>query len=461
MIPVFHRATEAQAAPRWERWAVAAILLSFSVIQGNSIRHSSFIGQDYGWHVANTERVVAQHQWWLAMNDTTRPMQYWVGGACQILTNGKYTYELTASIATLLAVLALSLVHASIRSVVRAPLLRVAALALISFLPVTLVTAVVYASDTFTLLPFALGVWSLGRSLEATDSRAAAGYALLAGMALILGNLTKLSFFSLPFAVVGVLVVLAWWRRLAGQRALVTGLLAGLLPLLATLLMQWVNAWQLGGEHASHRLDWSGTGEMTWRSLIGLKRSDARILDAPTYWDSILVDGTPVVPMLEHNGYSYPALLHLAVFTDVLSYTHRGGFDRSQPRPFIARTFARYAVRSGLLFSVATAVAVLAFYSRMILALLHRDASTPPALLVWAAFALVWYLPLVLTLPYMRASYEWGYWLPRFVLPALWGFAVILFAAVDRLTQGKYPCFNLCVLFAVLLQSAIQIRSIW
>jgi len=35
---------------------------------------------------------------------------------------------------------------------------------------------------------------------------------------------------------------------------------------------------------------------MTWRSLLGLKASDARIFDAPGYFDKATVGGNETVP---------------------------------------------------------------------------------------------------------------------------------------------------------------------
>jgi hypothetical protein len=445
-----------------ERWSVRVILLAFVVIQINSIRHSSYMGQDYITHVANTNLQIAHPASWIAMDATTRPLQYWIGALCHFLTGGKYTYGLASVVATLLATVALGLVHAGSRRFIASPSLRVAALAFIAFVPATLVTAVVYAADTFTLLPFALAAWSLVRSLESSaEPKAYAGFAALAGVALCLGNLAKLTFIALPFAALAVIGVFCWWKRIGWRQALVTGLLAGLLPLLAGSWFQELNDLYLGGSYPRHRFDWHGTGEMTWRSLLGLKRSDARIFAAPTYWDTTVVDGQTIMPVIENNGYSYPALLHLAIFTDVLDFTHGAGFDRLHPRPELHRMFARWSVRTGVVFYLAAVAAVLGFCVRTGLALVFPPLAPSAGLLVWGVFALAWYAPLVLTLPYVHAAYSWGYWLPRLVLPALWGFGLILFATLDRFLKGGHTPAKFVIASAVLIQSALQIRSVW
>jgi hypothetical protein len=74
--------------------------------------------------------------------------------------------------------------------------------------------------------------------------------------------------------------------------------------------------------------------------------------------------------------------------------------------------------------------------------------------------ALAWYLPLVLALPYLHHAYDWGYWLPRLVMPALWGFALVLFAAMDELLPWRRTAAAV-VATLVLVQAAVHIRSVW
>lgn len=451
----------ARVLSHWEGWLVRAVLLIFVFFQMNSIRHSSFIGQDYGVHVANTEQWVSQSGIWFAMDDTTRPLQYWIGGACKILTQGKYTYEAAAAFATLCAAVALGLLHDVSRRFIRDTRLRLAALIFVAFLPATLVTAVVYAADTFALLPFALSAWSLVRSIESANKCCAVGYALLTGVTLGIGCLTKLTFAILPLAVLGLLFAMAWSRLLSSREAIIICLCSVLTPLLVTVLAQFANDRYLGGVHPRHVIEMHPTGEMTWRSLLCLKRSDTRIFQAPTYWDTAIVKDRTVVPLIEHNGFSYLALLHLAVFTDVLDYLHRGGFDRTKPRPQVNQALARWSVRTGLAFSLVIVLGTLAFYGEATVVFMLRQTLPYPALVVWAAFSFAWYLPLFLVLPYVHAAYEWGYWLPRLTLPALWGFSLITFAMIDRWLDAKNERLVQGVVLITLLQTALQVRSVW
>ncbi len=445
--------------PRWERWSVLLLLTVFAVFQANGIHNEAYIGQDYLFHLANTKDFIAEPSFWVAQDDTSRPLLYWLGGLGHVLTGGRWTYEAVACLTTALAVAALGFLHAGSRRGVADPRLRVAALALIAFVPVTQVTAVVYAADALTLLPFAAACWSLARSVEAEDSRAALTYGLGAGAALVLGNLAKLTFAFLCPALIAVLLLLVWVRRLSARRAALIGLASVALPLVVAIAAQSLNRLTLAGDHPRHQLNWHGAGDMTWRSLLGLKSSDARIFAAPPYWATPVVAGKTVVPMLENNGYSYPALLHLGIFTDVLDILDREGFQRLKPRPESHARLARWAVRSGVIFSVATLVALFAYAGESLRQLRRRAAELNPALLIWAVFSAAWFLPLVLTLPFVTAAYTWGYWLPLLVVPALWGFGLILYAMLDRWIGGRGLAWG--VLAATLLQSVLEIASGW
>lgn len=117
-------------------------------------------------------------------------------------------------------------------------------------------------------------------------------------------------------------------------------------------------------------------------------------------------------------------------------------------------------MRGGLLFSIPILIATLAFCVRAGLALFRLAPAPPAALWIWLSLALAWYLPLVVVLPYIHNAYGGGYWLPRLVLPALWGFILVFFATVDRLFHQQ-PIAVVLVTIAVLLQSLVQILSIW
>jgi hypothetical protein len=447
-------------APRGERWAVGAILLVYLAVQANNLRHNVFIGQDNYFHFQSSRQMLAHPGQWFRMDLTNRPLLYWVGAACLRLTHQPDSFWLPAAIFVILSAVALWLLHDSMRSFMRSPALRVGALAGIAFLPVTVITCVVYAADTVAMLPFVLAGWSLIRSAEAISPRHTTGYALAAGGALCLGDLAKFTFIVLPAAVL--FVILIWWRRgrFSGRRALIVAGLAAVLPAGFSAGIYEMNQVQTGGM-SQHALIWPGTGELTWRELLVPKRTDRRVFAAPIYWQHRMVDGKMVFPLLEHHGFTYPALLHLAIFTDMLNFGIHGYDLNSVTRPEPQQTMARWAVAIGLLFSVPTVAAILGFWAWTLWSLICPRSGPSAGPLVWGVFATAWYLPLVLTLPFVVGAYDFGYWLPRLVLPALWGFALLLFDAIDRLAQGGRSWLAVTVTGLLLIQAAIHIRSVW
>lgn len=449
-------------ASRFEWATVGVMIAGFVALQGKAISHASFMGQDYPMHVALTNKLVTGSDWWVALNFTTRPFAYWVGWLGHYVSDGKATFVCAAWVATVMAALALFVFYLAIRRVVAARLLRLAALAFIAFLPVTVVTSVVFASDTYAILPFVLAGFFLIKAVRAERMRTAVVAAGLVAGALIWGNLVKLPFAILAVAAVLLLFVLAWGRVLPWRRASLLAVIVGLTTAAGWQIIQSANKTYL--KEASpvvHVFNWAGTGELTWPSLVGLKCSDARVLDAPSYWATETINGAVVQPMIVSNGFSYPALLHLGVFTDVLDFTHRGGYDRTKPRPEERQRHARWAVRSALIFSLATLVAMVGFVLRSTWCVVRRAVPVSIDVLIWGGLALAWYLPLVVTLPYVGGAYTFGYWLPRLVLPALWGFALVLFWSVDRLIAGRSPNWMRCVAAAVLAQSLLHIAVTW
>jgi hypothetical protein len=447
-------------ARRGECWAVGAILVVYLAVQANNLRHNVFIGQDNYFHFQSTRQMLAHPAQWFHLDFTDRPLLYWVGAVCLRLRPDLTAFRLTSAVFVGLSAIALGFLHDGMRSFLRSPLLRVGALAAIAFLPVTVITCVVYAADTAAMLPFVVAGWSLVRCAEAASPRAVAGYALAAGGALCVGNLAKFTFIGLPGAVLLVAGALWRWGRFSGGRAVLVALLAAGLPGGFSAAIYRVNRVQTAGMSQT-AFAWQGTGELTWRELLLPKRSDRRIFAAPIYWQQRTDAGQPALPLLEHHGYSYPALLHLAIFTDVLNFALHGYDPNAVRRPEPQQTAARWSVALGLLFSVPAAAVVLGWGGRTLWSLVCPRGHGSVGLLVWGTLGAAWYLPLVLTLPFVTGAYDFGYWLPRLVLPAIWSFALLLFGAIDRLAQRGPRWIAPAVAGLVLAQGAIQLRSIW
>lgn len=448
------------SSSRWERILIAALLTAFIIVGTNSIGNDAFEGQDYGFHVLSTFRLLNNPSAWFAQDVTHRPLIYWIAINGFHLTDAKAPFQFASFVFLLLNTGALWLVHDSTRRFITQPPLRVAALALIAFWPATLVTTVVFAADALAQPFFALLCWSLVRWREAPSERTAAGFAALAGTALALGNFAKFTFTLLPAGLL-VLALLAWrWHRPPPRRILVLLTLAVLMPTAVGAWLHTKSTKALEQESPHHAFNWRGTGEMTWRSLLMPKWSDRRILAAPGYWDPEYINGKEYLPLLRENDYSYPALLHLGTFTDVLDFSYGGSQRSGRPRPQPQKTFSQWSVRLGVLFTVFAVIAVLFFTARAVRATVRP--SPPPSfdIIVWLILGLNWYVPLVITLPFVEHAYQWGYWLPRLVMPGLWSFGLCLFAWLDQFTATRSSLAHITAII-VGLQVCLQIGSVW
>lgn len=439
---------------------VGLILGLFVAVGLNAIRHLAFIGQDFSFHLACTNRLLAHPSEWFAQDTTNRPLVYWIALAGMRVTANRAPFEFAAVVFLVSNAGALWLLHDAMRRSIASAGLRIAGLILVAFLPATVIGAVAFSADAMAPPFFALLCWSLLRWTEAVSPRAVWGFALLGGAALSIGNFAKFTFLALPVAVLVVGLVL--WRGKRIKRAQFVPLL-----LCAVVLPGLLGGWlhqkarrALAEQPSRHVFDWRGTGEMTWGSLLQLKPTDGRVLDAPGYWDFYERDGKQILPLLEPNGYSYPALLHLGVFTDVLDLANLGSTDRGAPRPQPQKRFSQWAVRTGLIFSVAGLVAVLVLTGRWVGGLARGTPMSQASAAVWLLMGLAWFLPLMLTLPFVQHAYEWGYWLPRLIVPALWSFGCGLFSLLDE-RIGRRKFWVVLILVATCAQTWLHVRSVW
>lgn len=446
-------------APAWERWALRVILTVFVIVGLNHIRTNTIYGQDFLLHSTATENLVANPSQWFPQDFTNRPLLYWIGAGTHWITHGKAAWEVAALVFIIFNTLALWLLHDSLRFL-RSPALRIAALAFVAFLPSTQVAVIVYAADAVAVLPFVFVAWALLRALAATTFRGRCGYALLVALGLSIGNFARFTFIGLIPAIAVILALACRWRRQRWRDAALIAALALLVPLLLAGWIQRRAQHAFAGQKPHHTFNWPGNGEMTWSSLLWPKRTDTRILDAPIYWESATIDGQSRYLLLVNNSYSYPALLHLTIFTDVLDYAHEGQIDDGAARLEPQKTFSQWSVRLGLPFTLAALLAVGWLAFRCARALWRPALPPPDGVVTWGLMALAWYLPIALSLPFLTNAYEWGYWLSRLIIPALWGFSIVLFATIDELL-ARHRHLPGVIALLVAAQAYLHIASVW
>ena len=198
---------------------------------------------------------------------------------------------------------------------------------------------------------------------------------------------------------------------------------------------------------------------MEWKSLLGVKPSDLDVLSAPGYFEPAPDNLFPPL-LIRNNHFSYLPLLHVCIFTDVMDFANKGNKDNGAPRPEPQRTFAKLAVRGGLLFFIPVILSMAVFCVETLYGFVDPRKMPEAGPLIWGCFSLCWYLPIALTLPFVLEPYLEGYFLPRLVIPAVWGFPLVLFWHIQRLAvKRKYLVAVLGV--AVVVQCAFEVCSVW
>ena len=445
----------------WEGLALSAILVGFIYVCHRLILQNVTFGQDFPTHQAATEAIIKGPSRWLAPDASSRPLVYWVGRLVQHFRPGDYrgaSYVFSG-----LTALALFFAYDASRRVILSPLIRLCATAFIAFLPQTLIATVVYSADALVPFFFVLAGWALVRASEAKNGSRRVGWSLATGLALAGGVFTKAHFIFPALGVVLALAAYAAKDRLPWKSAVIAAAAAVVLPVALNGWLSRVTTENPAGLPAPATYDLTGTGEMTFRSLLLIKPYDRQILEAPPFYHPHPVPGSPdrfILPLIVENGFSYPALLHLGTFTDVLNYskTKRGGIeDRPEPQ----QSAARGSVIEGLPFSILAVVALFAAWRSLLRGTFGRHALPAFAVIVFSLFGLLWFLPLAAVLPFIHHSYGWGYWQARVVLPALWVFFFGAFALVDSAAGGRRNRVGGVILAITLIQITNEVRSVW
>ena len=446
-------------AERNERALVILLLLVSIAVQANGIMHYGYIGQDFEDHIFKLSVVFSDPL--LVITTQDAPLPYYLCAWLYLLTDGHQVLELFAFGTAAMNAGAVLLFHRLSTLLVGHVFLRLAATMLLTFLPFRIVHSVVFAGDSFTALPFIVVVL-LVVGLHAREADRWAKLRILA-LVLTLALLAKHSFLALLPALALTLLLLVRTGKLNRPQALAFLVLVLLLPgVLGTILLlrsshRTVHPWKkVPGSGSAMRLD----------DLLVMKKRDLHLLNAPSYDER---DGYGKLSLMVPHRFSYPALLHLGIFTDHLNF-----FQYDPNRPYIpARSAANQrlmalSVKTSIPLSIAAFLATL-WYTARVAALFLRGVRRGQgsfgtrefALLMTVLFGLACYLVIVLALPYLRWAYWSGYWLPRLVMPSVMSFFLLAFAALDELLVRCGPravaALALAALIGVTAQSALHV----
>jgi hypothetical protein len=269
------------------------------------------------------------------------------------VTNGRRSLETIAFLSMLANLFGLLITYRLIRQLIENWILQLACLMCIAFLPCIMIHAVVLASDAFTL-PIFVGILTLLAGL--IRSRFTRGFwrhrVLGITTLLALGIGTKFTFESQAVGLLATLCVFPFDKPIEK----ISGSLG-----LASNRSGW-SSWLRLGSFQFEKYPGSRNHRVCHDTLelVFFHPRDVHIFRAPEYAERVRgaapTDAfTPHGPyeLLVVHRYSYPALLHLAIFTDILNiYQHDPSDNYFGTRTQANASRMRIAVKGGLIFSL-------------------------------------------------------------------------------------------------------------
>ncbi len=458
---------------RWERRTVITIYVLSTIWQVNAALHHGAMGQDYPTHMFHvlTNFQHPGQPWSYGVVDP--PLFYFVETVIIKAIGNIHMLEVSGIFHALINLGALAVFYRLAQHFIAGPVVRTALLVLVAFLPLRLIHTVVFAPDAVVLPLFFPLAWVLVLIVkEETTSAQRRWLAVAAAGLLALGVLSKYVFLSSLIAVFLTVLQMARRRLVPWLEAVFLGLLSLALPAFT--------AWYLIDVHP----DFAGDGAMqislhqeqpmTFGDVFIVKTNDFHVLRAPPYDEPVDVhmreqtNGKPVVApgpyeLLMDHQYSYVALNHLGVFTDVLNIFQYDPTDNyyGQRNSRNQRLMA-LAVKTALPISICCYACMVALGFFVVgMGTVAPRRSRPDLEAVWL-LAFGWFSNLVVFQPFVPNAYAGGYWMPRLTIPGLLMFLLFTAYMLERFIGGRTrTVLAWLVLGYVVLQSAIQAAFLW
>ncbi len=427
---------------------LAALAISFLLSVFAAFR-GGYVGPDYNTHFA---RLIE----WPKIFDfsTTSPPTYYLLGHALFVAIGRNNgFPITLSIVQA-AINALAIWWFALYSQRRfaSPLIHLALVFFLAFLPVRVIHATTIGTDSAVIPFFVLLLFLFDKFLSEKSSEAKNAAYLGLGLTLSIG--TKYSFMALlpmVFLIIGSL-----WRKRAWsfKRFVTTCTLILLLPSALSLYSFWASSKTHGYNTEKHWLAPGTAPDMDYKDLFSVKLNDAQLFKAPEYFKR---------EILAAHRHSYLALSHLGIFTDTMNLFQVLTVPQSINRVLIPdqkirrpwKTPVMVASMSlGVLWTLCALIGTPWALFRAVKNLWKNQlAREDVATLLGIAFFLLMFLPI----PFVYAGALFGYWTPRLILPSLLCFSLAAFLFIDTKIARLSGKVAFAVLLLVIVQSAIEV----
>ena len=441
-----------------ERVIAAVMILLALAVQLSAALRGGAIGQDFPIHYGNMLLAAGSPIHWIfgAYQRTNPPLFYSVG-ALVFNVVGKDAWPYVIGVVNAcLNVPALVGVYILSRWLLSRPVLRLALLCFVAFLPAFQITSVVFAADAYCQTPFLGALTAIVAFLSGRTGFRTMAVWLTAAVA-VLVSLKYTAVCLIPAGIVTFLIM-GWIRRTTWRSALtaaitytlVTGLLAAY-----WIKQQPANISDHFDERMGHEL--GPSNQMNLRSILFFRNGDLSLLRGPTYW-KLVVDGPRDPRSLFHaNHFSYPGLLCLATFSDVLNIFQ----PKPKGAPYGQRT--KYKQRLTQVATNLGAVCFIGIFTGFLFSVIQSarefvwnrgpgESST----FILAMYAFSWHALIIVLLMTVNMATAFGYWLPRLILPALMVYPLVALRPVSVTSLGQSRIFNVALCSLVLVQGAVH-----
>jgi len=399
-----------------------------------------YIGQDFLVHL-HLIQSFPRLPWSILYVQTTPPGLYWLGSLIRNHVSSFHFLEVIALAFLAFNIAGLWIIYGLLWRSIASWQMRYSAAAFATLIPFRVVHSIVIAADAFALPIFALVALF---TLRLFGNPRSLGSWVAVSLCLSIGMVCKYTFSGMLPAVALLLAVAVGTRLRKGERLRwgVVGVLALALPS-EVFLLEMAESSRVSGTVTS--LVWLRKGEapvMRWNDILLPKRGDLGLLSAPEFFRD---------KIYEVRKYSYPGLLHVSSFTDVMNLFQQPPTEiptewaaRVQ-KPFLrdrtalSQAFQAWSVRWCLVYSALAVAGTLYCGVLSAASLALRRPLLPDATVVITVLAVGFFSPVFFTLTRVTDPYEGAYWLPRLVLPALLVFFTLGFVALDSLCRSATP----------------------
>lgn len=440
-------------------WAVAlGISVAISVC---AALRGGYIGPDYCWHL---ERILSSKRFFdYSMADP--PIYVLLGHGLFRLIGYYNAFPITYSILqAVINAVALWWFFLYTERRFKSPLLHLALVFLLAFLPCRIIHSAVLGTDWMTIPILVLLFYRFEKFLS--DETSTAKNAAYLGLALSLGMWSKYSFMSLLPAVFAVFLFLWWRRKWKLSRFVTICALSLILPTGLVLHSYWAST---KAKDAAVRSMWLPKGgipghpEMTWKDLLTLKMRDVELFRAPEYFKNGQYNTEEYYKynIRAPHKYSYLAKYHMSTFTDTMNIFQDLDGPRTMHRILIPDFHTRkpwktpWMTASMSLGTIWTLLALIGTPVIVIGAVRHlwRDKLERED---GAAFlAIAYFLLMFVPIPFLLFSDQTGAFLPRLTIAPQLFFYWAGFLLLDRTLVGKWPKSVFVVLGLVITQCGI------